>query len=50
MALVYHLSIFVESVKGHDSFHQQGGNSDDEETDKDIVICDTGLSNVALEG
>ena len=43
------INLFWYSVKGHDSLHEQGGDSSSKATDQDIVVHDAGLSGVALE-
>ena len=39
-----------DSVKGYDSFHQHGGDSDSKETNEDIGVHYANTDNVALEG
>ena len=50
-----HLSIPVvnliwDGVMGHDLLHKWSGDSGSEEADEDIVICDTGMGGITLEG
>ena len=39
-----------DSVKGHDPFHEWCGNPSSKETNKDVVVHDASMGDIALEG
>ena len=39
-----------DCIERYDLLHEWGGDSSGEETDQDIVVCDAGMSGVALKG
>ena len=38
-----------DSIKGHDLLHEQSGDSSGEETNQDVVVCDSSTSGVTLK-
>ena len=43
------INFIWDCVEGHDPLHEWGGDPNGKETDQDIMVCDAGMSGVALK-